>query len=401
MNRWHGYLLGLAAGLVIAVAAQAQPAAPPAPGAVAVATAAAPTKNIWSFLCMTPDQKTNCKACWCKSAFGQISSNMLKPMTAMTGGLIKDKCALPLPADLAKPADSADGAAARIKQDEAEALQRRMSVRYLGTVDCSYWPEAEDALINALRGDRNECVRLEAAVALARGCCCTAKTVEALTNTVIGTDKDGFPPEKSERVKAAAAEAIAACPLTVPAGPESLPVPKEGPKKTRVNPSEYYKAVGSLSRDQALENSRLQLSHAAAPQKRPEGVFGIIAASLAAPSKGKDYSAVSYDMAKTPASPEPARVPVATVPAPAAAVPTKVAPAAKTPVGLPPVKAASHQSTPAARPQTPNAPAAAPQQPQGLLQMLNRALTNRRSQTSSHELPPAILPPSATSTAQP
>ena len=48
-------------------------------------------------------------------------------------------------------AKGAVGAAAAIQADEAGAAQRRAAVRYLGTVDCHYWPEAEDALIGALR----------------------------------------------------------------------------------------------------------------------------------------------------------------------------------------------------------------------------------------------------------
>src|SRR5207237_2362732 len=115
------------------------------------------------------------------------------------------------PADLAKPSDSPAGAAAKIKADEAAAKARREAVRYLGTVDCHYWPEAQDALINALRADRNECVRLEAAWVLGRGCCCTKKTIVALSITVAGSDRDGNPYEDSDRVKAAAAAALAHC----------------------------------------------------------------------------------------------------------------------------------------------------------------------------------------------
>ena len=40
-------------------------------------------------------------------------------------------------------------------------------IRVLAGADCSRWPEAQDALINALRLDRNECVRVEAALASA------------------------------------------------------------------------------------------------------------------------------------------------------------------------------------------------------------------------------------------
>src|SRR5439155_15241749 len=77
------------------------------------------------------------------------------------------------------------------------------------------------ALILALRKDANECVRWEAAMALGNGCCCTRATIEALTISVYGVDKDKFtvagnfrddaPVETSERVKAAAIMALQHC----------------------------------------------------------------------------------------------------------------------------------------------------------------------------------------------
>src|SRR2546425_250805 len=74
----------------------------------------------------------------------------------------------------------AEAAAAKIRADEAGAKARRTAVKYLATVDCHYYPEAEAALIAALRADRNECVRLEAALALGGGCCCTRNAAQAL-----------------------------------------------------------------------------------------------------------------------------------------------------------------------------------------------------------------------------
>jgi hypothetical protein len=136
---------------------------------------------------------------------------MLQPVSAFSGGLINNPCLKPSLADLAKPADSADGAAARVKADEMAAKERRAAVRYLGTVECNRWPEAEMALINSLRGDRNECVRLEAAWVLGRGCCCTPKIVAALSLTVSGSDRDGFPVERSERVRAVALASLNHC----------------------------------------------------------------------------------------------------------------------------------------------------------------------------------------------
>ncbi len=225
-------------GAPVAAPAVAAPAVV-APGAAAPAAAA--PGNLWSFLCPTPAQKEACRACFCRSVLGKITSGLLQPIGAFSGGLITDRCALPTAADLAKPADSAEGAAAQVKQDELDAKARRAAVRYLGTVECGRWPEAEAALINALRGDRNECVRLEAAWVLNRGCCCTPKIVAALSLTVAGSDRDGFPVERSERVRAAALAALNHClACLAPQGPVPLGPPpvqqkgegeKEGPGK--------------------------------------------------------------------------------------------------------------------------------------------------------------------------
>src|SRR5262249_35354741 len=144
-------------------------------------------------------------------ALFQLLNNSLNPARALSGGMIPNPCPDYSAADLAKPPTSAEGAAAAIKKDEAESKARRAAVRYLGTVDCNYWPEAKKALINSLRADKNECVRLEAAMALGHGCCCNRDTIRALTLTVTGSKEDGNPAEDCERVKAAAMAALEHC----------------------------------------------------------------------------------------------------------------------------------------------------------------------------------------------
>ncbi len=215
-----GWGLGLVlAGGVASVATAQVPGVPGAPAPVAAvpmaaAPAAAPApRNIWSFFCLTPEQSAACKAKFCNSGIGQLLSNSLQPVGALTGGVIGNCCPNPAtdPSNMNQPPDSALGAAARIAADEAGAKKRRAAVRYLGTVDCNYWPEARDALINALRADRNECVRLEAAMALSRGCCCNKATITALVLTVSGSRADGNPAENCERVKIAASMALAHC----------------------------------------------------------------------------------------------------------------------------------------------------------------------------------------------
>jgi hypothetical protein len=108
-------------------------------------------------------------------------------------------------------AGGAGSTAAAIQADQAGAKARRDAVRFLGTVDCHYYPEAETALICALRTDRSECVRLEAGFALSHGCCCTKKTIEALRICVSGSEKDGNPGETSPRVRIAAFNALQGC----------------------------------------------------------------------------------------------------------------------------------------------------------------------------------------------
>ncbi len=118
-----------------------------------------------------------------------------------------------------------EAAAIKIRADEAGAPARRAAIRYLASVRCHYFPEAEGALVAALRSDRNESVRIEAAQALAGGCCCTQKTMDALLLAVSGSERDGNPGETSESVKAVANLALqnfAARGFTVP-HPETLP----------------------------------------------------------------------------------------------------------------------------------------------------------------------------------
>jgi hypothetical protein len=99
------------------------------------------------------------------------------------------------------PPSPAEALAAKIKAEEACACSRRAAVRYLGRVDCHYYPEAEEALIAALRCDRNCCVRLEAAMGLGNGCCCTPRVIERLTMVVSGSEADGNPHETSPQVR--------------------------------------------------------------------------------------------------------------------------------------------------------------------------------------------------------
>src|SRR5579875_1737986 len=196
LHKLSGLILILWAGTPSSVWAQAAIAAAPVPvpaaavpatvpaAVAAPAPAPAPVKNLWTFLCPTPEQKARCKAKFCGSQFGQLINNSLAPLSVFTGGVIGQPCPLIPAAGLAAPPDSALGAAAQIQKDTLEAQARRAAVRYLSTVDCNWWDQARDALINSLRADKNECVRMEAAFALQRGCCCNPPIIKALVNTL-------------------------------------------------------------------------------------------------------------------------------------------------------------------------------------------------------------------------
>jgi hypothetical protein len=222
--------------------AAAPGAAVPAGAAGALPTAA-PTRNLWSFLCPSADQKAACRAKFCNSSVGQLVNNTLKPATAFSGGLVPDLCPPKVdPTDLNRAAEDPQGVAARIQKLEAESKARRAAVRYLGTVDCHYFPEAETGLLTALRTDTNECVRLEAALALGRGCCCSKKVIDTLTVVVECSDRDKSPAETSARVRAAANAALQRClscyvqraPSTPAEPPE--PAAPEGPAAVALRP---------------------------------------------------------------------------------------------------------------------------------------------------------------------
>jgi hypothetical protein len=203
-----------------------------APGAVAVANAPAPgfCEKCWQAC-------EDCKRRLCAMPLGGMLNGMTRPLNGLSGGIVPNFCPeTPSKDDLAKP--GVEGASAQAKKDALEAKARRQAVRYLGTLDCRYYPEAEGALIAALRTDGVECVRWEAAMMLGKGCCCSKKIMEALTISVSSSEKDGNPAERSERVRMAAALALDRClacycePVPEPEKPvdnlkEKAPPPRE------------------------------------------------------------------------------------------------------------------------------------------------------------------------------
>lgn len=357
MHMWKKGCLGLAlvAGLTPSLRAQIPLTPPSAGGATMLAAppAAQPT-TIWDKLGLSKIQREACKEYMCKTQIGQLMNNSLAPLGALTGGILGPCCPPFNKEDLLKPPDSAEGAAARIKQDEANAKARRAAVRYLGTVDCHYWPEASDALIGALRTDRNECVRWEAAMALGSGCCCNKATIKALAITVSGGEEDGNPAETSERVKAAAARSLAHClascaavvqPLPVEPAPadkiEPVPVPvpnplpeprpEKGGAAAAPGATDYYKQVRKMDINAVVQDARRAQAHsedqaAAKPgMPRDRTVFGLFRAAFGDSKSEKATAAPSS--APVPPTAEPPGLPKAMSPAPQGpAVPVSAAP---------------------------------------------------------------------------
>ncbi len=238
---------GLAAGQVPGAPVAIAPTVPVAAGAAAApAAAGAAPKNIWSFFMKTPEQKAQCKAHFCNSKIGQFVNNLLLPAAAISGGLIGPCCPGPLTPnadDLKKSATSAQGAAAKIKAEEAQAKAKIAAIEYLATVDCRYYPEAEAGMITGLRAEKNECVRLAAAKALASGCCCTPKVVKALAMSVSCSNKDGFPAEASELVRTYAYVALERCMQKCVTGDPEPPPEQPAPVKQALY--ETLKPTGS------------------------------------------------------------------------------------------------------------------------------------------------------------
>ncbi len=282
-------------------AAPAIPGAPPAPGvpATPVAVPTQPT-TLWSFLGISQENCQKCRQCICSCPLGQMLNNMTLPLQFASGGLIGPLCPPLSAADLAKLTDPnnlavspEEAVAAKIKADEATVKQRIAALRYLATVDCHYYPEAGDAIIDALRKDRNECVRYEAALALTRGCCCNKKTLAALILAVNGQDTDGNPSETSPRVKNMALNALNLCmghvsyfaaeptPPELPPEPELQPPEPPSPAAQgaipRVQLTAFYtQYLPKVRRDDLLQIAGRVLAEAAAasPSARPAAGHG-------------------------------------------------------------------------------------------------------------------------------
>jgi hypothetical protein len=263
---------------------------------------------------------------------------MIMPISAMSGGLIQPCCQGPNKNDLLKPPTSAEGAAAQVQADEADAPKRRAAVRYLGTVDCRYWPDVSVALKNALRADKIECVRYEAALALGRGCCCNKVTMDALTNAISDAPKDDLPVETSERVREAAMMALNGCLAKVPAAPPTLQkeggkeAQKEGGKTTNIPLTPDLLRVQNTPAEKIIVDARkavqeYQTARTAMPSREP-GLFAMFSNSMSSPRMPRLNASVSSQPAEVVVSDRIVSTTVTPVATPAPREMVQVAPPA-------------------------------------------------------------------------
>jgi hypothetical protein len=264
--RWWQVAVAIVLLFVPAVMAQDPVTVPPPPTVAApttIAPVAPPATGFWGTICASCAAK---KLAFANSPLCKLLKNALGPLSALTGGLVPGQVP---PGAVALATPGSVGAAAAIKRDQQQAALRREAVRFLGTIDCHWYPEAEAGLIAALRIDRVECVRYEAACALARGCCCTKATIEALTICVGGSDRDGNPSENSLRVQLKALEALQHCVGNYQgeAGEQAQPRPEYPASREVAEPEKitglpdipftaYYQKVRAAPRDEVLANAK-------------------------------------------------------------------------------------------------------------------------------------------------
>jgi hypothetical protein len=352
-------------------------------GSVPAAAAAGPAQptTLWSFLGLSKSNLSGCKAAFCQSQFGTLVNNGMLPISGLTGGILGGCCPTTPTASQLAAAEAAGGAeavAAKIKAEEAGAKARIAAVEYLATVDCRYWPDAEGALIDRLRADRNECVRYAAARALGTGCCCTKKTIAALKLVVECSDEDGNPPEASERVKAASWYALHHCvDRYVPPRPEPRERPSE-PSRPEY-PAAYRTDSGAGARAQAyaedLENT-------------PDSVLieearRVLVAARNAPlgdrtlptgSRSVLHAFVKASTTTPPAPPPPTTMAMATADPPRSVEFRTTAPpvpSASAPTTIPPSPSARPEADRSVRPAAAELRDAGPRRPRSLLEIFN------------------------------
>jgi hypothetical protein len=272
-------VVGLLAVLTVGCATAPPPAAPTDPATAvaaqapaAVAPAPAPRGGLFSHFHKTPEQRAQKWANFANSPLGKMVNGLLTPLSALTGGILGPVGAND-PAKLKLPADSPGGAAAKIAAAEAQAKAKIADLDFLATKDCRRYPEAEAALLAALRTDPNECVRWAAAKALLTGCCCTPKIVKALTVVVNQSDKDGNLAEESERVRLTAFLALEKC-LRACQPPKSDEPPEKPAPKGKEEAAELAQVTyEEMTQEQVFAAARAALAKGI--RVSPQGMKGM------------------------------------------------------------------------------------------------------------------------------
>ncbi len=231
------------------------PAPLPLPTADAAAAAgrlpnpAAPSAAAPSLLQTMAAAKRGLCARWRSSPLGHLLANLRKPLSAVTGGLVPaDK--KPHPDQQGHPGPQ--GTAAQVKAAKLEAPARQAAIQSLAGVDVRYHPEAEAALIAALRTDPTECVRLQAAETIAHLPICSPGLRKALEICFEGKASDGNPAELSPRVRWQASLASNHCqscqPSVLPAPEERPEYPPQAPSPGMVAPASAEFPAGQARR---------------------------------------------------------------------------------------------------------------------------------------------------------
>lgn len=238
-----------------------------------------------------PERKTRCWP-WCWTGWSKLVSpfavtTSAAPIATATGTTTATPAASPMKAPEPLPTREdiarmiADGsyspaeiAAVKIKLDESQAKGRQAAVQYLATIDCHFYPEAEAGLIAALRADRIESVRFEAAQAMGNCRCMTPRMIDAVRMAAMGMDTDGNPGETSDRVRQAAREALNRCPQCQggpgPMPPTTTPPQWMPPGPMTIQPTGYWlPPYVPISQEEREIASTVSTSSRPAPKANP------------------------------------------------------------------------------------------------------------------------------------
>jgi len=173
--------------------------------------------------------------------------------------------------------DGVKGLASKIKAEQVDVKNRVVAIKFLGTVDCAAFPQAQELLIDSLKNDPSERVRLEAAKAIkeqfgrgkdeglftsrrekrrydhCRGCC-GEDALNALSEVAYERDETGCLLEPSERVRKEVREALAVCVSCC--SEQSQEIPIEPQEETPDAPSE--ETPGARSEETTTDRTPLR-----------------------------------------------------------------------------------------------------------------------------------------------